>query len=341
MGRYAGFFVFLLLLLLIIPAFSLLGGEKAAENRPPKEEDTVTASLAFPTLAGLRLEEPQAYQDNRFYLIEDHLTRETMALTPEEYLTGVVAAEMPASFHTEALKAQAVAAHTYALRQIGETDEPPYLSTDPARFQAYLSPRERQEAWGENYDLYERKLSQAVDEVVDQVMVYDGEPIAAAFHAISSGRTESAENVWGQSLPYLEPVESQGDLLSPGYETQVLLPEAEVANALLEAYPGISLSEDRSQWFSQLRRSESGSVLSLLVGDQETTGQAVRRLFGLRSAHFTVEPGDGGFLFTCLGSGHGVGMSQYGADYLARQGFSWEEILTYYYKNVTFVHTAQ
>ena len=340
MKRYGGILVFLFLLLIIIPSFSLLGG-----GLDPLPDDApaivpTAEQITPPTLENLRLSAPQAYQDNRFYLVENHLTGELMALSPEDYLIGVVAAEMPASYHSEALKAQAVAAHSYALRQIGELDGA-HLSTDPEHFQAYLSPSERQAAWGDNASLYESKISGAVSEVLDQVMVSDGEPIAAAFHAISSGRTEDAANVWGQSIPYLEPVESPGDLLSPDYESQIFFPEAEAANTLLDAFPGLRLSEDRSLWFTELQKSDSGRVLSLTVGDQQTSGQVLRELFQLPSAAFTVEPQSDGFQFTCYGRGHGVGMSQYGADYLARQGCSWRDILTYYYKNVIFVYTAQ
>ena len=245
MRKYSGMILFFVLIMLIVPAFALIG----------QNSGTIlwnTPNLDVPDFSSLT---PTEYQENRFYLIQNHKTGEIMALSPADYVKGVVAAEMPVSFHTEALKAQAVAAHTYALRQISQQLDSPssdlkgaYLSTDPAKFQAYLSPEELRKKWGKNYDLYWKKLSDAVDSVINEVIVCDGEPIIAAFHSISSGMTESAENVWGQDVSYLEPVKSEGDELSPEFETASVLKEAEVAHALLAKFPGIKLSEDRSRW---------------------------------------------------------------------------------------------
>ncbi len=343
-GSYIPALLCCFVLILFLPALALLGGKP--EETPVREETASLPEEAARTLAYLAQTEPEAYAENRFYLIKDADTGEILALTPEAYLKGVVAAEMPASFHTEALKAQAVAAHTYALRQIGEELAAPtpelegaYLSTDPAHYQAYLSDGELREMWGENFSLYNKKIADAVEAVQDRVMTYQGEPIIAAFHAVSPGYTESAENVWGQKVDYLIPVESEGDALSPAYERAVTVSAQEAEALLLEKFPGVSLSGEPSGWFDILERSPSGTVLTLLAGDREITGREAREVFSLPSADFSVSLADGAFVFDCTGAGHGVGMSQYGADYLARQGYTWEEILSHYYTGVSFART--
>jgi len=343
-GGYASALLCFFVLILFLPALALLGGKP--EETPAQKESASLPEETVRSLAYLEQTDPEAYAENRFYLIKDADTGEIMALTPEAYLKGVVAAEMPASFHTEALKAQAIAAHTYALRQIGEelADPSPelegaYLSTDPAHYQAYLSDGELREMWGENFSLYDKKITEAVEAVRDQVMTYQGEPIIAAFHAVSPGYTESAENVWGQKVDYLIPVESEGDALSPSYEREVTVSAQEAEALLLARFPDADLPEDPSGWFDVLERSPSGTVLTLLAGDRELTGREAREVFSLPSADFTVSFDGGTFVFSCTGAGHGVGMSQYGADYLARQGYTCEEILSHYYTGVSFART--
>lgn len=333
------------LLIMVIPAFAFIG------QGSPSASSTV---LGFPHSQQSRLQEngieplsQTDYEANNFYLIQNHETGDIMALSPTDYIKGVVSAEMPVSFHTEALKAQAVAAHTYALRQIGQQLASPdpslngaYLTTDPDVFQAWLSPADRQELWGSSFDINERKLSDAVESVIGSIITFEEEPIAAAFHAISGGRTESASTVWAQSVSYLVPVDSEGDLLSPDYEQSTFLTEEEVAHALVSRFPGITLPKDRDDWFSIQQRTDSGTVVFLAAGDRTISGQELREALNLRSANFTITSKDDGFGFTTLGYGHNVGMSQYGADYLARQGYTWEEILTHYYTGVTITEIS-
>lgn len=340
--HYGGAVLFLALLILIIPAFALVGQDRTSSSAAdPPIAGFPAASQQDPEETGIPTLTQEDYDNNNFYLVYNHETGQVMALTPADYIKGVVAGEMPASYHPEALKAQAVAAHTYALRQIGEQLDAPdpelqgaYLSTDPARFQAWLSTEDMRDLWGDNFDTYYRKISDAVDAVIRKVILYDEEPIAAAFHAISSGRTESAAAVWGQELPYLTPVDSEGDELSPDYQTETVLTREEVAHALVSAFPQLQLPEDPAQWFVIRERSDSGTVSSLQAGSLLLSGREVREALGLRSANFTVTYAEDAFHFLTIGYGHDVGMSQYGADYLARQGNSWEEILLHYYTGV-------
>lgn len=329
MRRYSGFLVIALVLILMIPALAFVGQRSAPAGDNASSEGTPSISA-------------QDYDAGNFYLVQNHRTGEVMTMTPADYIKGVVAAEMPVSYHTEALKAQAVAAHTYALRQIDAQLSSPtsemdgaYLSTDPATFQAWISVDEMKENWGENFNVNYQKLSDAVNSVITQVLTYEEKPIIAAFHSISSGKTESAATVWGREVSYLSPVTSEGDELSPDYESRVVLKTEEVRHALTEKHSDIQLDSDPAKWFSVQEKSESGTITKVAVGDQELTGRELRELLGLKSANFTIHFAEGIFTFDCLGYGHGVGMSQYGADYLARQGKNYREILLHYYTGVT------
>lgn len=157
----------------------------------------------------------------------------------------------------------------------------------------------------------------------------------AAYHSMSSGTTEDASNVWTGSEPYLVPVESFGDTLAPDYETTERFPVQEVAEKLQNAWPDISLGEDPAGWLKVTERSEGGYVTGMTAGDRAIHGKELRSLLGLRSSDFTVACDGASFTFTVRGYGHGVGLSQYGADYLARQGATFDEILAHYYPGAT------
>jgi stage II sporulation protein D len=153
----------------------------------------------------------------------------------------------------------------------------------------------------------------------------------AAYHAISGGVTEDAANIWTGSAPYLVPVESDGDRLAPGYESTVLIPTEELRKRLVKDYPAINLPEDPAAWFGAVRRTESGYVQEIEAGDITLHGKDIRLLLGLRSHNFEVLYTERGFEFVVVGYGHGVGLSQHGADYMARQGAGYREILEAYY----------
>lgn len=255
-----------------------------------------------------------------------------------DYVRGAVCAEMPPSFHTQALAAQAVAANTYAVRCHLEQQENPDpdlkgadFSADPDNWRGYVTEAQAKERFGDKFDAYWSKICEAADLGSGYVMAYNDEPIVAAYHAISTGQTEYAGNVWQGDAPYLVPVESFGDTLAPEYETSVQFSEQEVKTRLLQEDASIQLGQDRNNWLRILSRSESGYVLSAMAGETPLTGKDVRRIFDLRSSDFDLMYSGGAFTFTVRGYGHGVGLSQYGADYMARQGASFDEILTHYY----------
>lgn len=278
------------------------------------------------------LQLPQTYQ------ILDSESGEVLTLSPVDYICGVTAAEIPITFESEALKAQAVAAHSYALRQMGLQFKNPdpdlkgaFLSTDPAHFQAYLSKQERQELWGNAFEENEQKLQAAVTEVIGCILVSGDEPVAAAFHSISSGKTEAAADVWGQSIPYLIAVDSPEDLENPAMLSQLTLTVQEAAAALSANIDSLTLPQDPREWFSIEERTDSGMVKSVKIGGALLEGEKVRQIFGLSSANFEIEYDGTQFLITAKGRGHGVGMSQYGADSMAKAGSTWKEILARYY----------
>lgn len=282
------------------------------------------------------------------FKVLDINTNEVVTISASDYIKGVVAAEIPLTYEPEAIKAQAVAAHTYALRMKlqnqSATDESlkgADFSNDPAKYQAYLTTDSIKQMYGDQYETYWKKLSDAVDEVIGKIAVYENEPIAAAFHSTSSGRTESAQTVWGNEIAYLTPVDSEEDKSAPQYLSEKTIPAAEVEQKLKEKYPDIQLDADRSIWFQVKESTESGTVTKVQVGNKEVSGVEIRAVFELSSANFTVTylPSEE-FLFVSKGSGHGVGMSQYGANCLAKEGKTYEEILTHYYTGIQLVDRA-
>ncbi len=309
MKRFFSVFFFIFLTLLLIPAIVLL--------RIPKNQSGI-------------------------YLVENTQTKQTLSLTPLEYIKGVVAAEIPMSYHEEAVKAQAVAAHSYALYRIQQClNDPeyipgtPYLTTDPATCQAYLDEAGRKELWGDAFAAYEEKLTNAVNAVINDVLLYEDKPALAMFHAVSSGKTENAADVFSTSTAYLVSVTSEGDSLSPAYSETKTVTTDEMKNALLSIDSSIALSEDPASWFQDVVRSEAGSVLTITVGGKSIKGTDLRTKLSLASANFTVSFTSDTFTIETKGKGHGVGMSQYGADFFARQGKSYKEILAHYYPGTT------
>ena len=251
-----------------------------------------------------------------------------------DYLWGVVAAEMPASFELEALKAQACAARTYTVvRQNSGSDKHPGadICEDSTCCQAYIQRDAAEARWGLNAGEYSDKIQRAVEGTDGLGILYQGEPIQALFFSSAAGRTVDAVEVWGNSVDYLKSVDSPEGEEVPNYHSQVVLTAEEVRTAALAQYPGADLSGDPSGWFSQPVENSAGGVASVDLGGVTLTGSEVRTLFGLRSASFSVSWDGEAFTFDVTGYGHGVGMSQYGANAMAREGSDFEEILTWYY----------
>ena len=272
------------------------------------------------------METPKGDAETVFSVLADGELRET---TMADYLIGVVAAEMPASFEPEALKAQAVAARTYILDRAAhpvEAHRDAAVCADPGCCCAYISDKEMRENWGSDYRKNLRRIRAAVRETDGQRLTYEGEPIRAVFHSSSGGQTEASAALWG-AVPYLVSVSSPETAETvPGFETTVTVSAAEAQTAL-----EVTLPEDPAQWLGETVRDDAGRVETITIGGKTMTGAEARSLFSLRSTNFTAEAADGNLVFHVIGSGHGVGMSQYGANVMAQQGAGYREILAHYY----------
>ena len=270
--------------------------------------------------------------------IQDGDTTEQMTL--ERYLTGVVRGEMPASFEMEALRAQAAAERSYVYYQLaaGRKDAHPDADfcTDHTCCSAYLSETTAREKWGGDFAPWNTRVEQAVSDTDGQVVLYNGRPILAVFHSSSAGRTAAAGDVWSGDLPYLVSVDSpEGEETVPNYYSTMTFTAAEAKEKLLAAYPELKLSGTPDRWFGAAAENGSGRVETVSVGGTDIEGTELRRIFGLRSACFTVAADSESVTFRVTGYGHGVGMSQYGANQLAREGKTWQEILEWYYTGAT------
>ncbi len=263
------------------------------------------------------------------------LDKSVKTLPLEEYLYGVVAAEMPASFETEALKAQAVAARTYAVNRsrFPNKDHPDAnLCADSAHCKAYLPPQELEEKFQTKPELLE-KIKLSVDNTNGEIAVYQGEPISAVFHSTSSGMTENARDVWGGDLPYLVSVVSQGEEASPRYTETKRFSKNELIQKINAGEKKVSFSENPKNWFSGWEKNDSGSIKSVNLCGTKFKGTELRTLLGLRSTHFEITVADD-ISITTKGNGHGVGMSQYGANDMAKKGYTYEQILKKYYTGI-------
>ena len=266
---------------------------------------------------------------------------ENVEMKLSDYLVGVVAAEMPAAFEAEALKAQTTAARTYTLYQMAHGSGEKHsggadLCDDPLCCQAYLGEERLRENWGAAAEENLNKIAAAEEATDGYVILYGGEPILAVFHSSSAYGTEDAAAAWSASVPYLQRVESpeeEGDV--PNYRSTVRFTAEEFRTLFSGAYPEGKLKGSCEKWIGEMVRDSSGYVLTLRVGDCTLRGVELRRMLGLRSASFDVEAEKDALTFTTLGYGHGVGMSQYGANALAAAGKSWEEILRWYYSGVS------
>lgn len=263
---------------------------------------------------------------------------EVETLTLQEYLWGVVAAEMPASFQTEALKAQAVAARTYSVNlKLRGTKKHPQADVcgDSSCCQAWITPAQAAANWGEEAARYTEKITGAVRDTDGLFCLYEGTPINAVFFSSAAGKTLDAAEVWGAGVPYLRSVDSPEGREVPGWQTVMTFTASQLGELLSALAPQADLSGSPEGWFTGLTQDSAGGVASVAVGGTLLTGAQIRSALGLRSTHFTVEPGEDAVSIHVTGYGHGVGLSQYGANNLAAQGKTFDQILTWYYTGVT------
>lgn len=317
-------FVYLLFLIAVyaIPAVFVLSSTVVSGNEPPAINNPSPSKTV-----------------NVYFKNEDVVKNVSL----EEYLVGVIAAEMPADFPMEALKAQAVASRSYILDKMVsggnkiDGHKGADVCTDSAHCKAWISKEDRFKRWAQedcekNWD----KISVAVSETSGEYMTYNGEPITAVFYAISAGTTERAEDVWGSDVPYLQNADSSMDINAPGYRSSAEFTGDEFRRKMSDKYPDIRLTDNPSDWYADETRSSGGAVKSCRIGDKILKGTDVRNIFGLRSHNYTISFKDNHFVFDVIGYGHGVGMSQWGAKFYAEQGKNYRDILRIYYSGISF-----
>ena len=324
-------FLLLCALLLVLGSALPLAGYRLARAVLGRRADVPPAPAS--STSAVSEAAPAAFEgDADVFLIEDLSTGEVQQVPKRDYLIGAAAAEMPLTWPDEALKAQAVAAHSYALycRDHTTLQSGAWLTADPARRQGCLTEPVLRSYWGTAYDENYARLSSLVDEVLDDLLTYENAPACTSYFAISNGRTEASENVWGSALPYLVSVDSSTDLAADNYEYTVTFSAAQVQQALA----GLGLTADLAapeSWFGPAELTAAGYAKALPVCGQIVSGTALRRVLGLRSTCFTVQYQSGNFSFTTRGYGHGVGLSQWGAKAMAEQGAGYADILAHYY----------
>ena len=292
------------------------------------------------------VEEPIATENKERIAINVYISdqNKVVKMKLEDYLIGVVAAEMPASYEIEALKAQAIAARTYALgratKLYGSKDmhDGADVCTNPAHCQAWISKNTAIKRWGFLSSLkYWNKINKAVKDTSGQVLEYDNVMINPLFHSNSGGHTENSEDVWaGVAQPYLRGVESLGEDTFSEYKSEVLLDTEDMIKTLKEFDPNIELKGKDVLSNIEIKNYSAGDrVIDMKVGNISMKGTEFRKLFQLKSTNFKITKlPNGKISITTFGYGHGVGMSQCGANYLAKKGTGFMDILKYYYKGV-------
>ncbi|WP_078543450.1 stage II sporulation protein D [Litchfieldia alkalitelluris] len=250
----------------------------------------------------------------------------------EEYVIGVLASEMPANFESEALKAQSLAARTYIVKHMlsGENISTPEGAnvSDTVMHQVYRNKEELKAEWGSDYKKNIEKITQAVYATQGQIITYDGKPIDAQFFSTSNGYTENSEDVWQSAIEYLKSVESPWDKSSKEFHEQTVISVSDFEKNL-----GVSIG-NASKIGKILERTKSNRIAKVAIGGKEFTGTEVRTALKLRSTDFTLKREGNQIVVTTKGYGHGVGMSQYGANGMAKEGHNYKDIIAYYYKGV-------
>lgn len=313
------------------PPELLLQSETAPTSPPSSERTEISSAPTSATAPAVSAQSsaPKERAEKVFALINGEVKETDL----EELVCLVTAAEMPALFPEEALKAQTIAVRTYIRYRLAHpVEEHPdaAVCNDPAHCLAVANKEELIASWGEKGEEWFSRITSAARMTRGQILFYEGEPILAVFHAASALATASAESVWGGKVEYLVSVPSPvGESEFAAWESEVYVEKKAFSSAFRQKYPDADLSGAR--WFLEAELSSGGYVEKVNVGGVWVSGGEIRNLCGLRSACFTVEEGTDLILFIVQGYGHGVGMSQYGARAMAEEGKTAEEILSHYY----------
>lgn len=312
MKKILGFTVLIAILMLLLPLGLL---------KPEQKVISTSAVVTDKLDTNTEIKKSESFK----VLIDGEITE----MSADDYIFGVVAAEMPALYHEEALKAQAVAAYTFACcRKAANTNNEYDITADHTVDQSFITEAKAREKWGDNAEQYIEKIKNAVKATSGLVITHNGNIITAAYHAISSGKTEDCKNVWGGERAYLKPVISEGDKLTANYISEKIFTAEELKQKLKDK---VTFEGEAKSYFGKAVCTASGTVTEIPVCKKILSGFELQKALDLKSACFEVSYKDGSFTFTVYGAGHGVGMSQNGANFMAKQGSDFKEILTHYY----------
>lgn len=265
----------------------------------------------------------------------------------ESYVAGVVAAEISPTFPADALRAQAVAARTYAIHKQRSGPPPEQhkgaeVCTDYHHCTAYLEMTTQASAtWGKQADTYTDVVEKAVQATAGEILTVNDIPIVAVFSCASGPKTEAAVDVWGSEITYLQSVTSPGGEACPKYNSEVTVSATEFRSKVKQTFPTADVTGAPNTWFTSSVRSQGGGVKTVMLGGVRVEGTAVRTLFELNSTNFTLTTTADSITFHAVGYGHGVGMSQYGAKYMAEHGSGYQEILAHYFPGTVLAASAK
>lgn len=314
---------FLVTLVIVVPSLLVLPYHHAETKQPSTQAEVASADASASNV-------PQTVTSNVEVAVYRSKLKKIEHVPLEDYVVGVVAAEMPADFEMEALKAQALTARTFVVKRMISGAVLPNKAdvTDTIDTQVYYSLSDLQKQWGKSYDAKIGRIQKAVRATAGQVLTFDKQPITAAFFSTSNGYTENAEDYWGSPVPYLKSVDSPWDKNTPKF-----LSEQTVSIADFEKKLGVKVLAN-GKVGNIIDRTSGQRVKTVSFDSKKLSGREVREKLGLRSSDFTWKQEGSQIVITTKGYGHGVGMSQYGANGMAKEGKSYKDIVMHYYQGV-------
>lgn len=322
MKNFIGIFIFLLLTNFLVP----LAYSKAYAIIPSKSYENITEDT----------KDNESSNDN--VTLYDEETKSEINISLKDYIIGAAACEMPATYEENAIKAQMVAIHSYYLYCTNNPDflENGLISVNEKNLKGYASKNKLNEFWGTSFYDYYAKFERCYEEVKDVIVKYDNLPALTTYYAVSCGKTQNSEDQWGRPLPYLITVDSQVDVVSEKYLQMKKMTESEMFSLLKLNFPNINIDEETPEnWFGDIVYYDSGYAQYITIGDDLVPANQLRDILKLPSTCMMIFREDGEFSIATKGYGHGVGLSQFGANQLSQQGKSYNEILSYYYPNTT------
>lgn len=334
MKEYIQITVIFAILLLVIPCIIFLAPQSGTAS-----QESLSAVSESST------QTPVDDQSVGIYFTKE---KQVVRYTMQEYMLGAVLAQMPADFEPAALQAQAVLARTYAVYRIVSESQSPTpalcgaaISDNTELYQGFFTPEQAKEMYKDDYDKARQKVLEAVRAVSGKLLTYEDKPIIVAFHAVSDGHTRSAKDVWGQDIPYLASVPSEQDKSLEQSSSRTEFTSEQLKQKLCEIYDDIKFTDDPQDWLKVTQTGEYDLVKSVSVCGKELQALEFCEVLDLASQSFSFEFKDNSFTFTCHGLGHLVGMSQLGANEMAKQGKSCEEILTHYFTDCKLCDNSQ